>query len=858
MKTRYFLLSAALVIATLLTGCNTEEILKLNNIQVSNSFVGIEMDGGSQTIDVTANGSWAIEAFDADWLTVSPTSGGAGKTTVTFSAGPSANDRDVELKLTCGNETQYINVVQPGDPSLKPKYDDFKEGDYWIMFNNGGTWIAATPVPEGSTYGYLYAVDAIVSGGELSSTAANAFTFKKVDGGFTIQDSFGRFYYMSGTYTSCNVAAEMPASGAVWTVEQTGDYEFYVTNANGKWMQFSTGYSSMGVYDAPQAGGLLPYLVEMGEPPVEPLVLKTDDVVDMPQGGGAFTTSILCLGDGLEFSIPIDAQDWLGVVVSSIDADTTTVIVNVAENAGNNRSADITFSTNYNDNVYTATVTVNQTGAITPATVGEVNAAPDDEAKLYRVQGYISSVNNLAKGRFNIKDYSGEIYAFNIAAKPGGSTDLSAILHEGDVVTIVGYKTSFQGKNELMGYLESYYHVEEVTIEKFLAAEDAADVFYRITGVVTNGAGTTPGGVTKKFDLTNYGNFDLVDETGSVYVYGVLTGLNGEKGKFGTLGVNEGDELTIVAAKKTYKDLVEADPTWYVSHTPADVPEPGPDPVNAKGTLENPFLPSEIATALLAGENFEEDVYIKGKVSTILYSYSAQYGTTSFWLSDDGKAYGVSEDKKFTTEPAKDFECYGLYFFGGEAWTEGHAQVAVGDEVVVVGKVTAYTDFTETVNKKAHLYSVNGATTDANGLGNAEFPFNNAGIHAFIDAAEAARTAATEAGEEAPVFPDVCVKGKISSILYPFSAQYGTATFWISDDGKAYGVSEDKKTTTDTANDFECYGLYFFGNQSWVEGNSQIEVGDEVVVKGQYQLFKGTYETSNKKAWLLSRNGATE
>ncbi|MBR5735928.1 MAG: choice-of-anchor J domain-containing protein [Bacteroidales bacterium] len=641
MKTRYFLLSAALVIATLLTGCTTEEILKLNNIQVSKSMVEIEMNGGSPTIQLTATGSWAIEAFDADWLTVSPTSGGAGNSTITFTAGPSAKDRAVELKLTCGNETQYIKVAQPGDPSLKPKYDEFKEGDYWIMFNNGGTWIALTPVPEGSSYGYLYSVEAKGTYPNLTSTAANAFTFKKVDGGFTMQDASGRYYYMTGTYTSCNVAAEKPADGAVWTVEQTGDQEFYIVNAsNDKWMQFSTGYSSAGVYDSPQSGGLMPCLIEMGEPPVEPLVLKTDAAVDMPQGGGAFRTSFLCLGDGLEFSIPVDAQDWLGVVVSSIEADTTTVIVNVAENTGNNRSADITFSTNYKGESYTATVTVSQTGAITPATVGEVDAAPDDEAKLYRVQGYISSVNNLAKGRFNIKDYSGEIYAFNIAAEPGGSTDLSAILQEGDVVTIVGYKTSYQGKNELMGYLESYYHVEEVTIDKFLAAEDAADVFYRITGVVTNGAGTTPGGVNKKFDLVNYGNFDLVDETGSVYVYGVLTGLNGEKGKFGTLGVKEGDELTIVAAKKTFKDLVEADPTWYVSHTPADTPEPEPEPVVF---LEESFAESQGAFTI-------DNVKMPEEGLEYVWSFDSKYGMkASAFLS--GTAY---ETESWLISPSMD------------------------------------------------------------------------------------------------------------------------------------------------------------------------------------------------------------
>ena len=817
MKTRYFLFSAALVIATLFTGCTAEGLLKLNNIQVNKSMVEIGMNGGSASIDVTTTGAWAFEAFDADWLTVTPTSGGAGKTSVSFSAGASAKDRSVELKLTCGEETQYIRVSQPGDPSLKPKYDEFKEGDYWIMINNEGSWLALTPVPDGSTYGYLYSVEAKGTYPDLTSTAANAFTFKKVDGGFTMQDASGKYYYMTGTYTSCNVAAEMPAEGAIWTVEQTGDQEFYIVNAsNDKWMQYSTGYASAGVYDAPQAGGILPCLIEMGEPPVEPLVLKTDEVVDMPQGGGSFVTSFLCLGDGLEFEIPIDAQDWLGVVVSSVEADTTTVIVNVAENAGNNRTADIVFSTNYNGEAYKATVTVKQSGAVVPATVGEVAAAEDNELKLYRVQGYISSVNNLAKGRFNIKDYSGEIYAYNIAAEPGGSTDLSAILHEGDVVTIVGYKTSYNGTNELVGYLEDYYHVEAVTVADFLAAEDAGDVFYRITGVVTDGSGTTEAGVKKKFDLDTYGNFDLVDETGAVYIYGVKTGLNGESQKFGTLGVKEGDLITIVAAKKTYKDLVEADPSWYVSHQPADNPEPEPEPEPAqKGTLENPFSPSEIATALLEGQTFEEDVYIKGIISTILYPFDSEFGTGAFWLSDDGAVYGVSEDKKMTTRPQDDFECYGTLWFNGEKWVDGNGQIAEGDEVVVVGKVTTYKEFTETVKGEAHVYSVNTATSDANGLGNTKSPFNIAGIHTFIDLAEAAKAAAKEAGEDAPTFPDLCVKGKISAIMDPFDAESGNTTFWISEDGKAYGVSEDKKSTTDTVNDFECYRVYYFQNEKW-------------------------------------------
>ena len=39
---------------------------------------------------------------------------------------------------------------------------------------------------------------------------------------------------------------------------------------------------------------------------------------------------------------------------------------------------------------------------------------------------------------------------------------------------------------------------------------------------------------------------------------------------------------------------------------------------------------------------------------------------------------------------------------------------------------------------------------------------------------------------------------------------------------------------------------------------AQVAAGDEVVIKGQLTLYKTTYETSSKKAWLYSLNGATE
>ena len=277
---------------------------------------------------------------------------------------------------------------------------------------------------------------------------------------------------------------------------------------------------------------------------------------------------------------------------------------------------------------------------------------------------------------------------------------------------------------------------------------------------------------------------------------------------------------------------------------------------NPKGTVTNPYTASEIATLITNGTVPDEDVYIKGKVSAILYTFSAKYGTGTFWLSDDGEFHG-SEDMKSTTDFTHDFECYSVVWFNNTPWVEGNAQIAVGDEVVVCGKTTQYNGVAETSNKKAWVYSVNGATTDENGLGNAEFPFNVAGATAFIDACNAAKEAAAAADQAEPVFPDVYVKGKISAVLYTFSAKYGTATFWISDDGTC-NLTEDKKNTNDPSHDFEAYSVFYFGGEAWQEGDTQVAEGDEVILKGQLTKYNTTYETLSKKAWIYSLNGKTE
>lgn len=123
---------------------------------------------------------------------------------------------------------------------------------------------------------------------------------------------------------------------------------------------------------------------------------------------------------------------------------------------------------------------------------------------------------------------------------------------------------------------------------------------------------------------------------------------------------------------------------------------------------------------------------------------------------------------------------------------------------------------------------------EATGDGTLEKPYN------AIAANEVAKQLASKATTET----DCYIKGIISSIKYTFSANYGTATFYISEDGK-------------NANTFLVYSAYYLENQAWVDGDKQIEVGDEVIVCGKIMNYNGTYETASKQAYIYSLNGLT-
>ena len=126
--------------------------------------------------------------------------------------------------------------------------------------------------------------------------------------------------------------------------------------------------------------------------------------------------------------------------------------------------------------------------------------------------------------------------------------------------------------------------VQAVTVAEFLSKPESTDVWYQLTGKISGSINTT------------YGNFDLVDESGSVYVYG-LTATPQEKNdkSYSSLGLKAGDIVTLIGQRGSFNGKDEVLNAYYVSHVPG---EDGDDP-DQPGGQDGPV----VTINLSVGEN---------------------------------------------------------------------------------------------------------------------------------------------------------------------------------------------------------------------------------------------------------------
>lgn len=490
---------AAISAMTITVSCDSEYEPSgyYSEVNVSNSYVSLSTSGGSATTDVYSASSWEIQNAP-EWLTVSPLSGSAGQTTVTFSAESTLDGRTATLKLVSADKTQYINVIQG------------------LAVISDATCAEIIAGPDSKTYR---------AKGICTAIANTNY------GNWYLKDDTGEIY-IYGTLDKSGKEQNFLSLGI-----EVGDE---VTVEGPK-----TTYN--GTVE----------LVNVSVVKINKSLIKCDSVsADIfPVEGGEITAYLTNKGSNLSVIIPEDAKSWL--TMSSIGgSNPLSVTFKATPNEGGDRSAKVVFETIGPDDgkTYTSEVTFTQKGAIVAATVAEFNAA--EVGGNYRITAMVSSIYNAAKGRFYIKDWSGETYVYNY------SNFEATGVKEGDIITIVGKRDQYKETIEMTSAtIEEIKPVTPVSIPEFLAKEDSNDVYYMVSGTLT------------KIDNPTYGNVYLSDGTNELYVYGCYPGYgatgDNRKNFLATAGIEVGDELTVIGVKSTYNGTSQVKNGFYFSHKKA-------------------------------------------------------------------------------------------------------------------------------------------------------------------------------------------------------------------------------------------------------------------------------------------------
>ena len=422
MKLKYFFPMFIAAIA-LMVSCNDEfSATMLDEIQVSTSYVSIPVAGGSTSITVTANDSWTV-VNSLSWLTISSTSGGAGESSLTFSASSTLNGRTGEVKIQCGDKTQRINVIQGLATVATATCADVIAG------------------PNDKTYKVT---------GICTSIANTQY------GNWYLKDATGTIY-IYGTLDAKGATKNFLSLGL-----EVGD--------------------EVTVQGPKTTYGTTVELVDVTVLKINKSLVKVDSVKNatLPLEGGEFIAYLTCKGQGVSVGIPEDAASWLSI--SSIQSKGTSAVVkfNAAANTGGDRGTTITFHTTDGTKDYTSQTAITQKGAIVKATVAEFIAAEVSTIP-YRLTGVITSITNATSGRLYLSDFSGEIYVYGI------QDFSTKGLKVGDIITIVGKRAAYNGTPQVgSAVLETSVPVTPATIAEVLTKPDDANTYFMVTGVITS------------------------------------------------------------------------------------------------------------------------------------------------------------------------------------------------------------------------------------------------------------------------------------------------------------------------------------------------------------------------------------
>ncbi len=423
-----------------------------------------------------------------------------------------------------------------------------------------------------------------------------------------------------------------------------------------------------------------------------------------------------------------------------------------------------------------------------------------DKVNFFRLKGTVSRFNKQYCS-FDLTDDSGTIYVYSVSNKDEWSDKIS----NGGTVELAGLYTYYEKNDQ--------HEVVSANIISFESGSggDHSDAEAATVAEFINTANTSKyfklTGTVSKFNA-QYCSFDLTDASGTIYVYSV-----DNKAEWSSK-ISNGGTVTLAGKYAFYqaKEQHEVVEAQILSFEPGSG---GGDQSDAEAATVAEFI-----------NTANPDKYFKltGTVS----KFNAQY--CSFDLTD---ASGT------------------IYVYSVANKADWSSKITNGGTVTLAGKYAFYQAKEQHEVVEAQILSFEGeggggqgGDSTPKGSGTLADPYNPAA------AAAAVKDLTWTSNQDYQTTDVVYVKGKISSIAnngtFTGGGTYGNASFYISEDGSSEGT-------------FYVFRTLYLGNKKYESGQTDIKVGDEVVICGKLMNYHGnTPETEAGSSYLYSLNGKTD
>lgn len=618
MKIRNIFSILALASSLVFAGCEKEEerVGSFDNIKLDKTFISFPADGGSVDLKVTATEDWKfvvdenwpkiitfnsgkkathdvwgnltndaadIKSSKDSWVLADVTEGNAGEVTVKFTAEAFKGGREQAVAIVCGGSKQHL-ILRQGD--LDPVQLTCKE------------------IKETAAVGASYSTRGVVT--KLGNYA-----------------SYGAFYINDGTYDE-----DVQVYGS--TKDSMKDYPNVEV---GDSVYFSGTWSSYKNFENVTITKLKKSLAKV-------MNSSRDDV---SMEGETLEIVVAFKGKGVNPVVPEDYQSWISVLgitskngiptkLETNPADTAYVTVRVEANNGGDRTGVINFTSSTSEASSEVSYSFTQKGAIIDATVTEFLAAAEGETQ-YRVTGVITKIDANSKYHnadiiVSSGDFSSSVKLFRAVTSEGNIEDLG--LAEGDVVTVVGKRSSYEGTPRMAagGVYESHIRYNKATLAEFLAAPVGNDI-YAVTGEITAVANLD----------ASYNNVSVTikDESNTLYLFRVTTF---DKSGITTLNPAVGGTITVAGKRGEHNGsaqmaaggivLAYSAPTGGGDEDPK--PSENPYSIDLKYTLGTNAYDNNVATI-----NGKENVKVlkfgasKGKTGDLTITVPAGSKRVSFY-----------------------------------------------------------------------------------------------------------------------------------------------------------------------------------------------------------------------------------